>query len=401
MQSMRSTDGRDTGDTAVRFNILGPLQVEAGRSVVELTSFKQRSLLGLLLLNANQIVSTDRLIDELWGDEGSRDKQNALWVHLSNLRKVLEPDRPKGSESDLLLTRPPGYLLRIGPNDIDATVFEQLVAEGRALRSADPAAASLVLSEALAMWRGHALEDFAYEAWAQADIARLDELRVEAVQARIDADLDRGMARELIGELESLVRQYPLQEHLAGQLMLALYRAGRQSEALRVFQATNTRLGDELGIEPSAGLQSLEEQILLNAPELDVGGTVQLPGGGVRPGLSVRGYELREVIGEGAFGVAYRAYQPAVGREVAIKVIKPDLANDPYFIRSFEAEAQLVASLEHPHIVPLYDYWREPDAAYLVMRLMRPGSLADRLDDGGLDLEELSLVAGQVGSCLL
>ena len=176
-------------------------------------------------------------------------------------------------------------------------------------------------------------------------------------------------------------------------MMLALYRSGRQAEALRAYQTTRSRLNDELGIEPSAGLRSLEEMILMNDPSLDLGTEVSLPGEEARSGLSLRGYELRDVIGEGAYGLVYRAYQPAVGREVAVKVIRPELANDPRFIRSFETEAQTVASLEHPHILPLYDYWREPDAAYLVTRLMRGGSLADRLGNG--DVDPYAVAAGR------
>ena len=381
----------------MRFNVLGPLEIGVAGDPVRIASFKQRSLLAVLLMNANQIVSTDRLIDDLWGDEAGKDRQNALWVHLSNLRKALDPDR---GDDGVLLTRPPGYLLRVQDGMVDATEFERLAAEGKALRTTDPAAGSLVLSEALALWRGGAYEDFTYESWAQPEIARLSELRLETVAARIDADLERGLGKELVGELESLVRQHPLREHFSGQLMLALYRSGRQSEALRAYQTTRATLAEELGIDPSAELQQLEGQILTNDPGLEPGRAVQLPGSGLAPGLSVRGYELREVIGEGAFGVAYRAYQPAVGREVAVKVIRPERANDPGFIRRFEGEAQVVAALEHPHIVPLYDYWREPDGAFLVMRLMKHGSLADQLDEGTLDTAEVASVAAQVGSAL-
>lgn len=154
-------------DPGMRFRILGPLEIEADGARIEIASFKQRSVLALLLVHANQIVSTDRLIDELWGNEGSKDKQNALWVHVSNLRKVLEPGREKGTEAKVLITKAPGYLLRVDEDQVDAGRFAQLVAEGRALRATDTAEASLVLAEALSMWRGHALEDFTYESWAQ------------------------------------------------------------------------------------------------------------------------------------------------------------------------------------------------------------------------------------------
>ncbi|MDJ0767817.1 MAG: extracellular solute-binding protein [Ilumatobacter sp.] len=383
----------------MEYRVLGKLEVLRDGDPVDLGAFRQRALLALLLTSPNTVWSTDQIIDGLWGDDVGADRQNALWVHVSGLRKALEPEREKRTDGTILLTRPPGYLVEIDPDDIDAVRFERLVVEGRSLAETDPAAASLALGEALALWRGRAYEDFTYESFAQTEIARLEELRLEAVGARIDADLQRGLSRELVSELETLVRQHPLREELTGQLMLALYRSGRQAEALRAYQLLQSQLGDELGIEPSNRLRRLEEQIVTGDEALDIG-AAGAPAGGAVPGLAVRGYELREQIGEGAFGVAYRAFQPAVGREVAIKVIRPELANDPAFIRRFEAEAQLVARLEHPHIVPLYDYWREPDAAYLVMRLMRGGSLADVLAGSALTAERATTVVDQLGSAL-
>jgi hypothetical protein len=272
-------------------------------------------------------------------------------------------------------------------------------AEVRALAGIDPAAGSIVLSEALALWRGRAFEDFIYESWAQAEIARLEELRLEAVEARIEADLACGRSRELIPELESLVRQHPLREELTGQLMLALYRSGRQAEALRSYSTLRGRLVDELGVDPSAALGRLHDRMVAGDESLEAPRPAQVLAG-VSPGLSVRGYELREEIGSGDFGIAYRAYQPAVGREVAIKVIRPELASDPSFIRRFAAEARLVAQLEHPHIVPLYDFWREPDAAYLVMRLMKGGTLSDRLEAGALTPDRAAAVVDQLAGAL-
>ena len=166
--------------------------------------------------------------------------------------------------------------------------------------------------------------------------------------------------------------------------MLALYRSSRQADALRAYQLLKSRLGEELGIEPSSWLRKLEEQIVTGDESLEHSARAAVRVSAAGPGPAVRGYELREQLGAGAAGTAYRAYQPAVGREVAIKVIRPDLANDPAFIRRFQTEAQVVATLEHPHIVPLYDYWREPDAAYLVTRLMRGGTLASVLERGAL-----------------
>ena len=308
--------------------------------------------------------------------------------------------REKRSEGTILLTRSPGYLLQVDPQDVDALQFEQMAAEGRALAETDPAAASLVLSEGLALWRGHAYEDFMYEAFASAEIARLEELRLETVEARIDADLRRGMSGELVSELESLIRLHPLRERFTGQAMLAFYRSGRQAEALRLYQFLRSRLGEELGIEPSSQIRRLEEQIVTGDPALEPATSLRGSAGGPQPGLAVRGYELRDKIGEGRYGVVYRAYQPTVGREVAIKVIRPELADDPAFIRKFEAEAQLVARLEHPHIVPLYDYWREPGAAYLIMRLMGSGNLRDIIESTALSADRAAKVVQQIAGAL-
>jgi DNA-binding SARP family transcriptional activator/ABC-type glycerol-3-phosphate transport system substrate-binding protein/tRNA A-37 threonylcarbamoyl transferase component Bud32 len=384
----------------MQYRVLGKLEVSRDGVAVDVGTYRQKSLLAFLLTTPNKIVSTDQIIDALWGEEAGSDKQNALWVHISAVRKLLEPAREKRSGGTILLTRAPGYLLQLDPQDVDALRFEEMAAEGRALADTDPAAASLVLGEALALWRGHAYEDFMYEAFASAEIARLEELRLETVEARIDADLRRGMAGELVSELESLIRQYPMRERFTGQAMLALYRSGRQAEALRRYQFLKSWLGEELGIEPSSQIRKLEEQIVTGDPALEPATTMQVPGSGPQPGLAVRGYELRDKLGENASVVVYRAYQPAVGREVAIKMIRPELADSPAFIRAFEAEAQLVARLSHPHIVPLYDYWREPGAAYLVMRLIKRGTLLDIIDSSALNAAAAVKVIEQISGAL-
>lgn len=384
----------------MEYRVLGKLDVRRDGESIDLGAYRQRSLLALLLTSPNAVFSTDQLIDGLWGDDGSPDRQNSLWVYISGIRKALEPDRQKRSEGSILLTRAPGYVLNTEPDEVDAVHFEKLVVEGQALAHTDPAAASLVLGEALAMWRGRPFEDFTYESFAQAEISRLEALRVEAVESRIDADLDRGLSRELVSELETLVRQHPLQERLTGQLMVALYRSGRQADALRSYQTLRARLGEELGLEPGGAIQRLEAQMIAGDAALDGGYTQRPAVGPPQSGMAVRGYELREVIRRDDWGTTYRAYQPAVGREVAISVISPELADDPDFIRSFEAEAQLAARLEHPHIVPLHDFWREPGAAYVVTRLMSGGSLAEALDRGGLTPEQATAVIQHVGTAV-
>ncbi|MFK7917890.1 MAG: BTAD domain-containing putative transcriptional regulator [Ilumatobacter sp.] len=388
------------GSTRVEYGMLGSIEARRNGRPVDLGGPRPRALLALLLINANSVVSTDRIIDELWGESTGKDPQNALWVTISRLRGALDPDRPKRSDGTVLVTQQPGYMLSVDGTDVDARRFERAATEGRSMLETDPPAASLVLGDALGLWRGKALEEFTYQPFATAEIERLEELRIGAVEDRVDADLRSGRSRELVGELESLVRQHPFRQRMAGHLMLALHLAGRQGDALRAFGALRTRLGEELGLEPSADLARLEERIVLDDETLRRTSAPASVTGRSEPGLSVRGYELRAKIGEGSTGHVYRAFQPSVGREVAIKVIRPELANDPDFIRRFEAEAQVIASLEHPHIVPVFDYWREPDSAYLVMRRYEQGSLADALADGPLPTEQAVSVLSQVGAAL-
>lgn len=361
-----------------RFNILGPLELERSGRLVELGTFRQRSLLALLLINHNQVVSTDRILDELWGEEGSG-RQNALWVHISHLRSALEPERASRSQGSVLLTRPPGYMLSVDPLAVDAVEFEHLLAEGRGLLTHDPAAAALTFSEALALWRGKALQEFAYESFAQTELRRLDALRLDAVEGRIDADLRRGMGHQLVGELEGLVTEHPYREQLTGQLMTALYRSRRRAEALRAYDNLAARLRTELGVDPSPALQDMLDQVLQGDPRLDPGVSSHVSG---ELGLGIRGYELRSVLASDDFGTSYLGYQAAIGREVAIKVVKPELANDPGFVRSFESRAGIIASIDSPAMVPIYDYWREPGGAFLVEKLVVGDDLRSAIIDG-------------------
>lgn len=380
----------------IEYRVLGRLEVLRDGVPVDLGSHKQRSVLAFMLTRPNTVVATDTLLDEIWGDDGGADKQNTLWVYISGLRSALDPGREKRTDGTVLLTRSPGYVLTVDEGASDALLFEQKIAEARSLVDGDPAGASLLLREGLALWRGRPYEDFTYEPWAAAEIRRLEGLRLDALELRIDADLLHGASRELISELEALRRQHPLRERFVEQLMLALHRSGRTADALRAFSEHSTRMGEELGIEPGHRLRRLEERILVDDPSL----TDRSNPDGDTAGLAVRGYELHERLGSGAFGVVYRGFQSAVGRQVAVKVIQPQYANDPGFIRRFQSEAQLVARLEHPHVVPLYDYWREPGAAYLVMRLMGGGSLEALLAERALDTDETARLLTQIGGAL-
>ncbi len=239
----------------MEYRVLGPLEVRDGEESLPLAGAKQRALLALLLVHANHVLSRDRLIDELWGEEPPETAVQSLQVYVSRLRKLLP--------SETLLTRPPGYLLEVEPSELDLQRFEQLLTEGHAaLAQGDAGRASDVLHDALALWRGPALAEFVFEPFAQAEIGRLEDLRLAAVEERIEADLALGRHADLIGELEALVAENPYRERLRRQLMLALYRSGRQAEALEAYQHARRALVDELGIEPSGALQQLEKAIL-------------------------------------------------------------------------------------------------------------------------------------------
>ena len=233
------------------FRILGPLEVSEDGRPLPLGGQKQRALLALLLLKAGKVVSTDRLIDELWAGEPPRTAATSLQNLISALRRLL------GRE--LVATRPPGYLLDVDPGGVDVFRLDALLVEAK---QADPSERADLLREALALWRGEPLAEFAYEGFAQAEIARLEELHLSVLEDRIEADLALGRHAELVGELDALVARNPLRERLRGQLMLALYRSGRQANALHAYQDARRALLEGLGIDPGPALQQLHAAIL-------------------------------------------------------------------------------------------------------------------------------------------
>ncbi len=253
----------------IEFKLLGPLEVSDERGPLSLGPPQQRALLALLLLNANEVMSRDRLIDELWGERPPATAAKLVQVYVSQLRKALEPDR-SGSDSDVLITQAPGYRLRVGPGELDLSRFESLLEQGRKALSAGAVGdAAERYREALALWRGPPLADFAFEPFAESEIGRLEELHLTALENRIEADLAEGRT-DLVGELEALIARYPLRERLRGQLMLALYRSGRQAEALEAYRLTRRALVEELGIEPGRQLQELEQAILEQDARLEL-----------------------------------------------------------------------------------------------------------------------------------
>jgi DNA-binding SARP family transcriptional activator/DNA-binding beta-propeller fold protein YncE len=245
----------------MEFRILGPLEFVDGDTIIRPQAAKQRALLGVLLLQPNEVVSSERLIDELWGERPPATAAKTLQTYVSQLRRLLG--------ADVIATRPPGYVLRVEEDAVDAARFRRLTAEGRRLVADgkyEQAHAAYV--EGLALWRGLPLADVVFESFARNEVERLEEERVAALTERIDCELALGRHDDVIAELKTLVKQYPLRERLWAQLMLALYRSGRQADALAVYQDARRTFVDQLGLEPSRELQNLERAILTHEATL-------------------------------------------------------------------------------------------------------------------------------------
>src|SRR5919198_979886 len=242
------------------FKVLGPLEVWSGGRPLALGGTKQRALLAILLLHANEVVSRDVLIDELWGAKPPPRASHTLETYVSRLRKTLHSD-PTGEPT--IVTRSPGYLLRVDYGQLDLDRFDRLLEEGRrALATYAPERAAAKLREALDLWRGRPLADLEFEDFARVEIDRLEELRLQALEDRIEAGLALGRHGAAIPELETLLAQKPPREAPRGQLMLAPYRSGRQAEALQVYRESRGYFIEELGLEPGPALRSIERAIL-------------------------------------------------------------------------------------------------------------------------------------------
>jgi WD40 repeat protein/DNA-binding SARP family transcriptional activator/class 3 adenylate cyclase len=353
------------GET-LQFRVLGPLEVDAGSGPIPLGGPKQRAVLAHLLIRANELVPAETLIDQIWGDAPPEKSRNIIQTYVSHLRKALGHDR--------IQSHAPGYRLRLDPSESDANRFDALLRDAKKALPIDPGIGVATLDDALGLWRGPALADLADQPSLVAEAARLDDLRLEAQQDRIEGLLASGAQARAIGELETVLTRHPWREGLWGLLMLALYREGRQAEALGAYQRAREILAEELGIDPSPELMRLHERILKQDPGLAL------------RGKPLRGYRLLEKINDGPTGVVFRAIQPHVERDVAVKLFHEGIASDPAFVRRFDGETQAIAGLEHPHIAPIYDYWREPGRAYVVSRFLRGGSLR-ALEERGESLE--------------
>ena len=370
----------------MELRVLGEIEAHRDHKLA-LGGPRQRCILAALAIRHGQLMSVDRLVDVVWeGEEPPEQATTNVKTYVYRLRAAL------GEElADRIVTSAGGYTLHLAPDELDADHFERLVDQADAAgESGDSYAALAHCDDALALWRGDPYGEFTNQAWAEAEAARLVEIHVRAIERRATSLIELDRAAEAIGVLEPLIDAHPYREQPRHLLMTALYTSGRQAEALRSFQDFRSLLVEELGIDPSPELVDLEAQILAQEP-LGIGQDLS---------RRVRAYELEEVLGEGSFAMVWRGSQPGLGRDVAVKQLHARLADSAQFIRHFETEAQMVAVLEHPHIVPLYDFWREPGAAYLVMRYLRGGTLESRLVDRPLAEGELIRLIEQVGGAL-
>ncbi len=378
------------GPTPVlRVHVLGSITADVAGRAVELRGAHQRRLLAMLVAADRRVISTDRLVAQLWDDAPPDAASRTFRTYVARLRRSIEA-AGAAAGTDYLITDPPGYRLG-GPVATDADDFERAVERGRDhLAVGEATLAWQVLDVALALWSGNAFGEFTDEEWAVATAIRLEELRLVARELRVRARIDAGHHSEAIAEIEALVAEHPLREAPRHDLMLALYRAGRHAEALRAGREYAAFLADETGLEPTAQITDLESMILERDPRLDAA-----PHGRQR-----RGYRLEEPIATDPLGIIYRARQPSIDREVAIMEMPAEFADDPAFVRGFESRAQAVASVEHAGIVPVYDYWREPGGACLVMRHYPAGTLASRLSTGTTSADRALAVARQVTAAL-
>jgi serine/threonine protein kinase/WD40 repeat protein len=366
----------------MRYGVLGPVEAKLDDVPVAVGGPQQRRLLALLLSRPGESISSERLVDCLWPDGLAPDgAARSVMTYVSRLRTAL------GDAS--ISTVQEGYQLELCDSVVDSQQFETLLSEAG---TAEPGRATEIYDRALALWRGTAYGEFGAEWWLLSEANRLNEMRVVAMEERAEALLAVGHHHRVIPELERLVADHPLRERPVSLLMQAMFATGRHADALRAYQAFRTRLADETGLDPSSELVALERSMASGQPIPNLNARARL----------LRGYTVHDVLGEGASGRVFAATQPGTNREVAIKAIRPDLANVPEFIQRFEAEAQLVARLEHPHIVPLYDYWRDPGGAYLVFRLLLGGTAFAAMVNGGpFSVAGVSRLIEEVGGALL
>lgn len=372
----------------MRFEVLGPVRVVCGDVEVDIGGPRQRRLLAVLLLADGHSVGTERLADAVLEGNATDRSITTIRSYVARLRRALDAAEPNAARR--LTTEHGGYAFVADTGETDHGRFEELTAGGRQrLRDGDPAGALEDFDAALGLWRGRPYEGFDHEDWAMAEATRLAELQLATLEECNEARLDLGDAERVVADTAALVTDHPLRERLQHQRVLALYRTGRPAEALRHLERFRRELA-EIGLEPSAGHRSLGEAIAAHDPGL------ALPSPAGQP---LRGYEVGDFLRTTPDASLYRGRQPGVDREVAIRAIHPDLANDVEFLRRFDATVQVVATIEHPHVVPVYDSWRDPSGAYVITRCVER-SLADDFDGGPLSIERTIEVARAIGGAL-
>src|SRR3954470_8799124 len=359
------------------YGILGPLEVLAPDGPVALGGAKQRALLAVLLLRANEVVSTDRLVEALWGEEPPDTALKAVQVHVSQLRKALG--------AGVIRTRPPGYSLEVARDELDLDRFRRMHDEAQAIAGAEPARSRDLLAAALALWRGQPLADLTYATFAQADIARLEEMRIAAIEDRIAADLALGRVPGLIAELEPLIAAQPHRERLRAQLMLALYRSGRQAEALEAFRDARAVLTEELGIEPGRELRELHQAILEQDPSLDRDRTATPAAAAASNSFVGRERELAELGAALGEALAGRGAVGLVGGEPGIG--KSRLAEEAATSARSRGARLLTGRCWEAGGAPAYWPWVQALRPYV--READPGVLRESLAGGGAELVAL------------
>jgi DNA-binding SARP family transcriptional activator/Tol biopolymer transport system component/tRNA A-37 threonylcarbamoyl transferase component Bud32 len=382
----------------MEFRILGPLEVSSGDGPLKLGGPKQRAVLAHLILRANHPVPIERLIDGLWGEEPPETAKNTLQTYVYRLRQMLGEDRIASDGG--------GYVLRAEANEIDAARFEAMVRSAKAEIEAEPSRAATELTDALALWRGSPLSDLSEEPSLRGEIARLQELHLSATEHRISAEIAMGGRSTVVSELEALTARYPLRERMWANLILALYRLGRQAEALATYQRAREVLADELGAEPSAELQHLHEQILrhdpaLGAQEAPKGPAVKPSRVDLQPGTEFAGYRIVGTLGRGGMAVVYLAEHDFLQRKVALKVLAPQLAEDERFRERFVRESRLAASLDHPNVVPIYEAGASDGDLFIAMRYVEGTDLRTVLaETGALEPARAIWICRQVAAAL-
>lgn len=372
----------------LQYHVLGGVRVTRDGEDVHVGGPRQRRLLAGLLVHRNEVVSTDRLVDAVFAGAPTPGAASTMRTYVMRLRRVVEVD---GSNS-VVETQSPGYVLRVPDDAVDVARFEHLVAEGRACRTRrDPVGAASAFRAALGLWSGDAYAEFDGEAWVVPEAQRLSDLRSVTQEQLVDAELECGLDAELVSRLNVLVDREPLRESFRAQLMVALYRSGRQADALGALRRYRELLARETGLDPSPDLEELAERILAHDENL------------LRvepPGRLVRGYRLGERLGTGRDGTVHAARLPGLDRDLVIRVVPADVADRPDVVRSFDTRLRRISALHHDAVVAIDDHWREPGGAWVVLRRMRGGRLRDRIDRRDLSGADVLDMAVRVGSAL-